>query len=178
MNGFKLIKGFAWNVQLKPLIDAIHWEHRAIKLYGKEVLQPRLTSWMGGEDYTYSGVKHVAQPMPQDIKDMKGTIEAFTMAHFNSVLANLYRDGNDSVSWHSDDEIELGAEPVIASLSFGAIRDFKVRHKATKEITKFTLGHGDLLVMSGRSQADYQHCVPKTTKVSWPRLNLTFRLIT
>lgn len=178
MNGFGLIKGFAWETQLKPLIDSIPWEQRTIKVYGKEFPQPRLTSWMGDSAYTYSGIVHLAQALPVAVKQLKHVVEQTTGAQFNSVLANLYRDGNDSVSWHSDDEIELGAEPVIASLSFGAFRDFKVRHKATKEITKFTLGHGDLLVMSGRSQADYQHCVPKTTKVVGPRLNLTFRLIT
>ena len=162
---------------LSKLVDAITWEQRTLKLYGRERAVPRLTAWMGTGVYTYSGVRHEPAPMPNYVEDLHARIELRTNAAYNSVLANYYRDGRDSVAEHADDEPELGAAPTIASLSIGASRAFVIRCKATRQRTTITLQHGDLLVMSGRSQLDYMHAVPKTTRPVGPRVNLTFRLV-
>jgi alkylated DNA repair dioxygenase AlkB len=173
--GFSYNSKWADAVSTQNLIETLKWEQPSIKLYGKEVKIPRLTCWMGEGSYTYSGHKNIPVTTPEIITQIQGWIESYTGAKFNSVLANYYRDGSDSVSWHSDDEKELGNEPVIASLSFGASRSFGIKSKATGERTTLILNHGDLVVMSGRSQLDYLHCVPKTAKKVGARVNLTFR---
>lgn len=164
-------------VSVQDLISSLTWEQPSIKMFGKSIQIPRLTCWMGDSAYTYSGHTNTPIAMPEIISQIKTWLESYTGARFNSVLANYYRNGSDSVSWHSDDEPELGQEPTIASLSFGASRDFQIKHKATGERKTYRLEHGDLLVMSGRSQLDYLHCVPKTTKPVGARINLTFRTI-
>lgn len=188
-NGFAFATGWASDVELTEVTDAIAWEQRTIKMFGREILQPRLTSWMGDRAYTYSGQKHEPAPMPAVVRKIKDRIEIQIQksrdilgrgarpTEFNSVLGNLYRQGSDSVSWHADDEPELGPEPVIASLSLGATRAFSIRRNSDKFRWNCSLKHGDLLIMSGRAQADYQHCVPKIGEIVGPRLNLTFRLI-
>lgn len=176
-----LPNGFALSRIVCPtvgeLIDAIAWEQRTIKLYGRECKVPRLTAWMGTEAYTYSGIRHESCVFPAAVAETKSRIEAATGMRFNSVLANLYRSGSDSVAEHSDDEPELGDEPVIASVSIGAPRVFVIRRKETGERTKINLFHGDLLVMSGRSQLDYMHAVPKLRFDPGQRINLTFRSV-
>jgi len=156
---------------------ALAWEQPTLRLYGRDVKVPRLTSWMGTGAYTYSGRRHEPAPMPPVIAELHAAIERVTGARYNSVLANYYRNGADSVAEHADDEPELGAEPTIASLSLGASRTFAIRNRATRERTTITLSHGDLLVMSGRSQLDYLHSVPKTLRHVGPRINLTFRWV-
>lgn len=163
--------------ELSALVDAIAWEQRTLKLYGREHAVPRLTAWMGTGAYTYSGVSHAPAPMPVAIAELHARIEQLTGARFNSVLANYYRDGRDSVAEHADDEPELGPEPTIASVSIGASRTFAIRCKATRERTTIELRNGDLLVMSGHSQRDYLHSVPKTSRPVGPRINLTFRSV-
>lgn len=187
--GFKLSRGWADAVKLETLIETIPWRQQTIRMFGRDVLQPRLTAWMGDAPYTYSGRRHEPGIMPPLVETLRCWLEGSTGARFNSVLANLYRNGEDSVSWHADDEPELGAEPVIASLSFGATRAFKVRtpDRGPDHLMRawtLDLEHGDLLVMSGRSQADYQHSVPKVSLAArraprpiGPRVNLTFRQI-
>lgn len=175
-NGFDLIQGWS-EFSFESIHDAISWNQQTIKLYGKEVLQPRLTAWMGTEAYTYSGRKHEPKPLPEILLRLLFQLNQTTKHTFNSVLGNLYRNGQDSVSWHADDEKELGSEPVIASLSFGASRVFAVRHNETKQRWDITLNHGDLLIMSGRSQLDFQHSIPKTKQTLGARINLTFRNI-
>ena len=177
-SGFTLVRGWCAGVDLHDVQHAIAWQQTAIRLYGREVMQPRLTSWMGDERYTYSGRTHEPSPIPPLVQEIKRSVEQTTGARFNSVLANLYRDGSDSVAWHADDERELGTEPLIASLSLGATRSFKLRRTSDGALWLVTLGHGDLLVMSGRSQLDYQHSVPKTKRVVESRINLTFRQVT
>lgn len=162
---------------INRVFEELGWHQPSIQLYGKTIKIPRLTSWMGTGSYTYSGNHHAPAPMTESVAALHKQVESLTGQSFNSVLANYYRDGSDSVSWHSDNEKELGDLPVIASLSLGAVRTFSIREKATGQVTKLNLGHGDLLVMSGRSQKDYLHCVPKTARAVWPRLNLTFRTI-
>jgi alkylated DNA repair dioxygenase AlkB len=164
---------------LGQLLASIPWRQDAITLYGKQLLQPRLTAWIGDQDshYSYSGLALVPQPWTPLLLDLKQRIESVAATRFNSVLLNLYRDGNDSVGWHSDDEAGLG--PVIASLSLGQSRNFHLRHKRRKDLPlqKIELTHGCLLLMAGATQRNYVHAVPKSAKAMLPRINLTFRTI-
>lgn len=171
-----------------PLVDMLTsasgpnrlaWEQRTIKIFGRMSDVPRLTCWMGEAAYKYSGIAHKPAPMPPSIQVLRGLVEisSGSTVRYNSVLANMYRDGAHSVAWHSDDEPELGGEPTIASLSLGASRRFSIKRVADGQRWDLVLNHGDLLVMSGRSQADYVHAVPKTTAKVGPRINLTFRTV-
>jgi alkylated DNA repair dioxygenase AlkB len=126
----------------------------------------------------YSRVRFDPLPWTPTVAQLRDDLAARLGVRFNSVLANLYRDGRDSVGWHSDDEPELGATPVIASLSFGATRTFRLRSRATREAAlSLDLSHGSLLVMSGDTQRLYQHALPKRAGITAPRINLTFRRI-
>lgn len=162
------------------LLEEIHWQHKQIKMFGKMVLEPRLTSWMGdsGATYTYSGVKQEPLPWIPLMDELKRNVETITGKMFNSALLNYYRDGKDSMGWHRDNEKELGLEPTIASLSFGAQRVFKVRTYSEKnnEINLLPTS-GSLLVMGGRMQQHWEHALPKQLKCSSGRINITFRFI-
>lgn len=160
---------------LDHLTATLPWEQQELRMYGRTVPVPRLTCWVGDAAYTYSGISNAPTPWTPELADLRDRLRAATGASFNSVLCNLYRDGQDSVGWHSDDEPELGARPTIASLSLGATRTFKMRHEATREVVDFELAHGDLLVMRDESQSDWRHSVPRRARVDEPRLNLTFR---
>jgi len=158
----------------------IPWETHHIRLFGREVASPRLSCWIGdvGTGYTYS------RPWSPALEALRSRIETVCATRFNSVLANLYRDGSDSMGWHSDDEPELGEQPVIASLSLGAERCFRLRRKlprgarATPDDTlRLALPHGSLLRMAGETQRLYRHDLPKIRAVHSARLNLTFRWI-
>ena len=157
--------------------DETPWEARSIILFGKEVPQPRLACWYGDLAYSYSGITLDPRPMTPTLLEIKQRCEEAASAQFNSVLVNLYRDGQDSMGLHADDEPELGAEPVIASVSFGGERNFRLRHRQSKELQQVSLASGSLLVMSGLSQQCWMHDVPKTKKFVEPRINLTFRYI-
>ena len=163
------------------LLNDINWQQDKIKIFGKEVNLPRLTAWYGDTDksYTYSGITMNPDPWSSNLLAIKEKIEETVRVNFNSVLANLYRNGQDYVSWHSDDEKELGKNPTIASVSFGATRRFLLRHRSNKnlETIDLSLGHGSLLIMKGSTQHYWKHQVPKTTKVKTARINLTFRII-
>lgn len=159
----------------QTLMDAIAWEQHEITLFGRTVPTPRLTAWMGDEPYRYSGVTNSPQPWPALLAAIRDRLSAELGVPFNSCLANLYRDGSDSMGYHSDDEPELGPEPTIASVSLGAPRVFAVRHRRSRQRWTWLLGDGDLLVMLGESQRDYAHAVPKTSRAVGSRLNLTFR---
>lgn len=159
------------------LTSELDWQQQAITLFGKSVLQPRLQAWYGEKAYTYSGLTMQPTPWTPLLAALKVRCEAMAGCTFNSVLANLYRDGRDSMGWHQDNEPELGRQPVIASLSLGESRRFVLRHLHTKEKFELTLGHGSLLVMAGDTQHDWQHSLPKTTRAKAPRINLTFRHI-
>lgn len=177
LKGFTLVRNWAHDVRLDDVIHDVRWEQRNVKIFGREIPQPRLTAWMGSAPYTYSGQRHEPAPIPRVVDDLRVRAQDLCQQWFNSTLANLYRHGRDSVSWHADDEPELGEEPVIASLSLGAAREFWVRHNQTRDVWKLKLNHGDLLIMSGPSQRDYQHCVPKIGEIVGARINLTFRLV-
>jgi alkylated DNA repair dioxygenase AlkB len=165
----------------QTLLSQVCWKNEKIKCYGKEVDIPRLTAWYGdtGKRYVYSRIEMVPESWLPILLYIKSRVEEITKFSFNSVLLNLYRDGQDSIAWHSDDEPELGKEPVIASLSLGGERKFQLRHKVKKEGEKVELNltHGSLLIMKGKTQEYWQHQVPKTSKPVMPRINLTFRRI-
>jgi len=157
----------------------LSWQEETIFIYGRWVKVPRLMCWYGDEDawYRYSGVNHRPLPWTSLLQAIRQKVERQCQCSFNSVLANMYRNGDDSMGCHADDEKELGLNPVIASLSFGDERLFKLHHKICKEKLDIVLGHGDLLVMAGILQQHWMHSVPKTKKLKTPRINLTFREI-
>lgn len=162
------------------LRDEIAWHQHRLRLFGREVAAPRLSCWIGDADaaYTYSGVRFEPRAWTPTVAGLRDDLELRLGVRFNSVLANLYRDGRDSMGWHADDEPELGAEPVIASLSFGAVRTFRLRPRATRAAAlSIDLAHGSLLVMAGATQRLYQHALPKRAGAIEPRINLTFRQI-
>jgi alkylated DNA repair dioxygenase AlkB len=156
------------------------WRQDSITMYGRPVPIPRLQAWYGdpGRTYTYSGIEMAPEPWTPALRTVKAAIEPVAGVTFNSVLCNRYRDGNDGVAWHSDDEPELGADPVIGSVSFGATRPFRFRHRHDPSLVhEIELGSGSLLVMRGPTQACWKHQIPKTTRVVGERVNLTFRVI-
>jgi alkylated DNA repair dioxygenase AlkB len=161
------------------LLDDLHWQEEKILVYGKPVVVPRLVCWYGDPEavYTYSGVLHTPLPWTPILTDLKLRIEAISKRQFNSVLANLYRSGNDSMGWHADKEKELGQNPFIASISLGEKRVFKVRHNKTKQTVDIELPNGSLLLMGGSFQHHWRHCVPKTKQLKQGRINLTFRQV-
>lgn len=161
------------------LLEALAWNQEKLKIVGRVVDVPRLVAWYGEAQaiYTYSGKKHLPLPWLPVLLDLKQKLETVTSGTFNSVLANLYRTGSDSMGWHADNEKELGDSPLIASISFGAARLFKVRKHDSGETIDITLGSGDLLVMAGKFQRHWRHCIPKTRRPVSQRINLTFRKI-
>jgi alkylated DNA repair dioxygenase AlkB len=165
---------------LAELRSSIPWEVHRIRIFGREVDSPRLSCWIGNADasYTYSRTRFEPHPWTATLSVLRERVEAACEASFNSVLANLYRDGNDSMGWHSDDESELGSHPVIASLSFGAARSFRFRSRDDKRaVRSLELPSGSLLRMAGDTQRLYQHDLPKRRGLNDARLNLTFRYI-
>jgi alkylated DNA repair dioxygenase AlkB len=164
---------------LNKLKDKIDWKQESMNMYGKQLNFPRLTSWYGDNDkpYSFSGIKLSPQPWNEELLEIKNKIEPKALVNFNSVLLNRYRNGNDSISWHTDAEKELGKNPIIASVNFGATRKFQLRHIHTKEKLEIELTHGSLLIMQGELQHFWQHQVPKTKEIKGERINLTFRVI-
>jgi alkylated DNA repair dioxygenase AlkB len=150
-----------------------------MNMYGKKVAFPRLTAWYGDNDkpYSFSGITLAPKIWTKELVDIKEKIEPVSKIRFNSVLLNRYRSGNDSISWHTDAEKELGRNPIIASVNFGATRKFQLRHIKTKEKLEIELTHGSLLIMQGELQHFWQHQVPKTSQNVAERINLTFRVI-
>jgi len=167
--------------QFRSVHASIEWESKKVFLFGKWVNQPRLMAWYGDQNavYTYSGLKNNPKPWNDVLTLVRQNLQDTLGVNFNSVLCNLYRDGNDSMGWHQDNEPELGAEPVIASVSLGATRRFRLRHKFNKAIKPISidLEHGSLLVMQGKTQEYWQHQIPKTKRSVNSRINLTYRNI-
>jgi alkylated DNA repair dioxygenase AlkB len=159
--------------------QSINWQQGEIKLFGKKYLTPRLEAFYAEENksYGYSGQRLVTSSFTKELKQLKEFIELKFSIQLNSVLINLYRDGNDSNGWHADDEPELGKNPIIASLSLGASRRFDLKNSTTKEKLSLELEPGSLLVMGGELQHHWKHQVAKTKKVNDPRINLTFRYL-
>jgi len=163
------------------LRDRIPWRQEAIRLFGRERPQPRLTAWHGcpGATYRYSGLRLAPAPWTDDLLTIRARIEAVSEVRFNSVLLNYYRSGRDSMGWHSDDEPELGENPLIGSVSLGAARRFRLRHKTDPSLQMtFELPGGSYLEMGGALQRHWRHCVPKANvRRAGGRVNLTFRSI-
>lgn len=158
----------------------IPWEQHRLRLFGRAVDAPRLSCWVGdpGTAYVYSRTRFEPRAWTPALAALRTRVQELTQAPFNSVLCNLYRNGSDSMGWHSDDEPELGVEPVIASLSFGAPRRFRLRHKRDPHRRlELELAPGSLLLMAGGTQANYRHDLPKTARAIGARINLTFRAI-
>ncbi|MCK4840563.1 MAG: alpha-ketoglutarate-dependent dioxygenase AlkB [Methylococcales bacterium] len=178
-----LIKSFYREAEAQLLFvelrHGLAWQQEQIFLYGRWLKVPRLMCWYGdkGACYQYSGVNHQPLPWLDPLLTIKQKILSYYPSYFNSVMANLYRNGADSMGCHADDEKELGHNPVIASLSLGEERLLKFRHKQSKEVLDVILSQGDLLIMAGDIQHHWRHELPKTKKQKTERINLTFRKI-
>ncbi|MDH5834700.1 alpha-ketoglutarate-dependent dioxygenase AlkB family protein [Luteimonas kalidii] len=170
--------------QADALFASLHrelpWRVHRVRMFGREIDAPRLSCWIGDSNahYRYSGTTHVPEPWPGALAAVRARLAHETGVAFNSVLANLYRDGRDCMGWHSDDEPEFGPRPVIASVSLGATRRFVLRHRRepTRKVA-FELAHGSLLLMRGETQRDWRHALPRTARALGPRINLTFRRV-
>jgi len=164
---------------LTHLITAIKWHEDYCVVFGRRFDIPRLQAWYADEgiQYSYSNNLLKNQPWMDSLSEIKNDVEHRTGYQFNAVLATLYRNGNDHVTWHADDEVELGNEPVIASLSLGVSRIFQFRHKRENITGNILLNDGDLLLMRPGFQANWEHCVPSDPSINEPRINLTFRKV-
>lgn len=164
--------------ELKKLLTSeITWSQGIVKIFGKEHLTPRLQSWVADEGitYKYSGKTNYPMEWSPAIKKLKEEINKDLGLELNSALCNWYRDGEDSNGWHSDNESELGNDPTIVSLSFGATRKFQLKNKETGELINLLLEEGSLLIMYGKCQRQWKHQIPKQKKVLDDRVNITFR---
>lgn len=168
------------NHYFKILLDTIEWQQDDITIFGKTHKQPRLTALYASNNNTYSYSNITMKPLKftPTLELIKTKIEAKTKQQFTTCLSNLYRDGQDSNGWHADNEKELGQNPIIASVSFGAERLFKLKHRTDKTLKHdIVLQHGSLLIMQGKTQHHWLHQIPKTRKITSKRINLTFRII-
>lgn len=166
---------------LRKLIEQTPWRAEEVFVWGKRHMQPRLTAWYGdpGSRYRYSGLDLEPLPWTETLQGIRRPVEKAAGASFNSVLLNYYRDRRDSMGFHSDDEPELGAEPVIGSLSLGETRTFTLKHRRRKDLepVRLALESGSLLIMRGETQRNWKHAVPKQRRPCGARVNLTFRRI-
>lgn len=169
----ELIREF-WPRDVQTLLESIPLQQRQIKMFGKVYDEPRLTAWFGSS-YSYSGITLAPSRIPEMMASLMSATANQASFEFNSVLTNCYQDGNDYMGWHRDNEREID-QRTIASVSFGAARRFKIRHRKSKETTNIELGNGDLLLMHN-IQEDFEHCLPKSARVKDKRYNLTFRRI-
>lgn len=169
----------SWKL-LDLLQTTVPWRQHTATFYGKSVPTPRLTAWYGepGRTYRFSGYALHPLPWTEALRDLSRQLEGYTDSRFNTVLLNYYRDGKDSVAWHTDSEPELGERPVIASVSLGQERKFEFRKKDNhSQRYSLVLGNGSLLIMKGALQRDWEHRIPKSSQIMIPRINLTFRQI-
>ncbi len=164
---------------LDRLFNTIAWKNDEVIIYGKHIVTARKAAWYGDKrySYTYSNTTKQALAWTPELLELKTLVEKQSQVSFNSCLLNLYHSGAEGMAWHSDNEATLGKNPVIASLSLGAERKFSFKHKATKQTVSIELEHSSLLVMKGATQSHWLHSLPKTVKISEPRINLTFRNI-
>ncbi|WP_010450709.1 alpha-ketoglutarate-dependent dioxygenase AlkB family protein [Vibrio rotiferianus] len=165
------------DLYFNTLRTTLPWQQQSIKLFGKSVLQPRLQSWHGDRPYTYSGLTMAPHPWTPELQKLRERTSSLCGSPFNSVLANLYRNGQDSMGWHQDNESELGPNPIIASVNLGESRRFLLKHIHDNSIIELELTHGSLLVMAGEIQHYWKHSVPKTKLNKGERINLTYRMI-
>jgi alkylated DNA repair dioxygenase AlkB len=167
------------NKLFQSLLKNVLWEQHVLTVYGRSINAPRLSAWYGdpGAVYRYSGLRLAPMPWTSTLLEIKPIVENLATTRFNSALLNLYRDGHDSVGWHSDAEPELGRHPVIASVSLGAERRFILQHKKTRSQISVVLEPGSVLLMSGPTQHYWRHQLPKSRRASGARINITFRVI-
>lgn len=161
----------------ETLLHDIPWKNDEAVIFGRHIVTARKVAWYGDSDfsYTYSGTTKQARAWTPELAELKTLVEKLTHTVFNSCLLNLYHDGNEGMAWHSDDEKSLGKDSTIASVSFGAEREFRLKHKRTDDKISVLLESGSLLVMKDATQTHWLHCIPKSKKVTTPRINLTFR---
>jgi alkylated DNA repair dioxygenase AlkB len=161
------------------LTQNILWENDEVIILGKHIITKRKAAWYGDSDYsyTYSNTTKQALAWTKELSQLKQIVEELAETKFNSCLLNLYHNGDEGMGWHSDDEKSLGKNNTIASLSFGAERNFLFKHKQTKQIISLVLEHGSLLIMKDATQMNWLHSLPKSKNVTRPRINLTFRTI-
>jgi len=161
------------------LLATTPWQQDEVVIFGQRRILSRKVAWMGdaGFTYSYSGTSKTAAPWSPALLGIRERVEQLCAHRFNSCLMNLYHNGSEGMGWHSDDEKTLGENPLIASVSFGAERVFKLKHRESKEIVSVLLENGSLLVMKGATQHHWVHAMPKTKKITTPRINLTFRLL-
>lgn len=164
---------------LERLLNNIKWKNDEVITFGKKIITKRKIAWYGDKpfSYTYSNTTKQALPWTDELLELKSLVEKKSGERFNSCLLNLYHNGSEGMAWHSDSEKELKKNGAIASLSFGAERKFSFKHRETKETVSLILQHGSLLIMKDETQEHWLHCLPKTTKIHLPRVNLTFRMI-
>lgn len=162
---------------LDKLLTTIHWKNDEAVIFGRHIITKRKVAWYGNDnyDYTYSKITRHALKWTKELLELKQLVEKKTGDSFNSCLLNLYHNGDEGMAWHRDDEKTLGENSAIASFSFGAERRFSFRHRQTKETISMMLEHGSLLVMKGATQTHWLHCLPKSKRITTPRVNLTFR---
>lgn len=165
------------NSYLKNLLETIDWKNDEAIIFGRHIITKRKVAWYGddGYSYKYSGTTKQALTWTPELLELKKLTEKITGESFNSCLLNLYHDGNEGMAWHSDDEKSLGKDSAIASLSFGAGRKFSLKHRLSKETHSVMLENGSLLIMKGATQTNWLHSLPKSKKITEPRINLTFR---
>ncbi len=166
---------------LDALIETLQWRTETIKMFGRTIMQPRLIAFYADEgfDYTYSRKTLRGLAWTPLLDELRHIAQQLSGVPFNSVLANYYRDGADSMGMHADDEPELGPEPVIASMSFGAPRRFVMKHRSRKDLRSLMIPLADssILIMRGPTQHHWLHGIKKETRPVGPRVNLTFRNI-
>jgi alkylated DNA repair dioxygenase AlkB len=162
---------------LDCLLSKIGWRNDEAVIFGRHIITKRKVAWYGDDNYAYkySGKTRQALTWTSELLELKSTVESLTAKRFNSCLLNLYHDGDEGMAWHSDDEKTLEQDGAIASLSLGAERKFSFRHQKTRQVISVQLEAGSLLVMHGVTQDHWHHALPKTKKVTRPRINLTFR---
>lgn len=167
------------NIYLHALLHNIAWKNDEAVIFGRHIITKRKAAWYGDDEYayTYSNTTKQALRWTEELLALKQIVEGLTMATFNSCLLNLYHNGDEGMAWHSDDERSLGKNTTIASLSLGAERKFALKHKVSKQSAGIILENGSLLVMKGSTQTHWLHSLPKTKKITTPRVNLTFRTI-
>jgi len=163
----------------KELLDTIPWKQDEVVMFGKKIMTKRKVAWYAdaGITYTYAGIKKSGLVWTPALIGIKQKVEAITSANYNACLLNLYHEGEEGMGWHRDNEKEMVAESSIASLSFGAVRNFAFKHATTNERLDIELANGSLLDMKGSIQQHWYHSLPKTKKVKQMRINLTFRLM-
>ena len=167
------------NTYYNLLLKNINWKNDEALYHGRHIVTKRKVAWYGDQGflYTYSNTTKQALPWTNKLIDLKRKTELITNSQFNSCLLNLYHDGNEGMTWHSDDEKSMGKNTVIASLSFGAERKFSFKHRRTRQTISLLLENGSLLVMRGNTQSNWLHSLPLSSKINHPRINLTFRTI-